>query len=90
MADDPRPPKKKSKLRRVLVIAGVALGVLVLAFGGLVLFSIYHKLDTRGPGVVAGGTAADFTLPDQTGKPVALSGLVAHGPAVLVFYRGYW
>jgi len=37
-----------------------------------------------------GDTAPDFTLPDAYGKPVTLSGLLAHGPVVLTFYRGDW
>ena len=42
-----------------------------------------------------GQKAPDFTLPDSSGKPVKLSGLLAgeggRGPWVLlVFYRGYW
>lgn len=85
-AATPAPPRKRSRLRRVLVVVGA----LLVVMGGLTLFMIYRPLSTRGAGVVAGGTAASFTLADQTGKPVALAYLVAHGPAVLVFYRGYW
>jgi thioredoxin-dependent peroxiredoxin len=33
-----------------------------------------------------GDTAADFELPDQTGTPRKLSGLLADGPVVLFFY----
>lgn len=33
-----------------------------------------------------GDRAPDFTLPDQDGKPVSLSGLLAEGPVVLYFY----
>jgi peroxiredoxin len=40
------------------------------------------------PGV--GATAAKFELPSQTGVMVSLDGLLAAGPAVLVFYRGVW
>jgi cytochrome oxidase Cu insertion factor (SCO1/SenC/PrrC family) len=82
----PTPPRKRSRLRRVLVVVGA----LLVVMGALTLFMVYRPLSTRGAGVVAGGTAASFTLHDQTGKPVALADLVAHGPAVLVFYRGYW
>ena len=76
---------KRLLLRRVLVIASVLLAVFVC----LALYAIHRPLRTRVPGVVS-ATAEDFTLPDTTGKPVALSGLLAHGPAVLVFYRGFW
>ena len=33
-----------------------------------------------------GDTVADFELPDQTGSPRTLSGLLADGPVVLFFY----
>ncbi len=42
------------------------------------------------PGLAAGQTAPDFTLPDQAGQPVSLAALRRHGPVVLVFYRGTW
>jgi peroxiredoxin len=31
-----------------------------------------------------------FALPAQDGHRVALSDALAHGPVVLVFYRGFW
>ena len=34
--------------------------------------------------------APGFTLPTQDGAPVSLAGALAHGPVVLVFYRGFW
>jgi peroxiredoxin len=37
-----------------------------------------------------GETAADFSCLDQSGADVALARLVADGPLVLVFYRGFW
>jgi peroxiredoxin len=40
--------------------------------------------------VAAGDVLEDFTLADATGGEVSLSGLLADGPAVLVFYRGGW
>jgi hypothetical protein len=41
-------------------------------------------------GLQSGTTAPDFTLPDVTGKQVALSDLLQNGPVVLSFYRGNW
>lgn len=38
----------------------------------------------------AGDLAPDFTLPDATGKPVALTAQLRNGPVVLKFYRGGW
>jgi peroxiredoxin Q/BCP len=33
-----------------------------------------------------GDRAPDFTLPDQEGRPVTLSKLLAAGPVILAFY----
>jgi peroxiredoxin Q/BCP len=33
-----------------------------------------------------GDVAPDFTLPDQSGKPVHLTDLLGHGPVVIYFY----
>lgn len=37
-----------------------------------------------------GDTAAEFTLPNATGKPVSLETLRQNGPVVISFYRGGW
>ena len=34
--------------------------------------------------------ATPFTLMSHTGAPVSLADTLARGPAVLVFYRGFW
>lgn len=34
--------------------------------------------------------APDFSASDTGGQTVTLAGLLASGPAVLVFYRGFW
>lgn len=47
-------------------------------------------LSTRGPTVPQGAVAPDFTLRSHDGRMVSLDDLVARGPAVLVFYRGFW
>ena len=36
------------------------------------------------------GKAPAFVLPAQDGQRVALADALAHGPVVLVFYRGFW
>lgn len=38
----------------------------------------------------AGDRAPDFTLPNPSGRPVSLGGLLRTGPAVVTFYRGGW
>jgi peroxiredoxin len=47
-------------------------------------------LSTRGPSAPLDAEAPEFTLTSQEGKEVSLSHLLHDGPAVLVFYRGYW
>jgi peroxiredoxin len=37
-----------------------------------------------------GKKAPEFALPDQNGRPVVLSELLARGPVVIDFYRGRW
>jgi thioredoxin-dependent peroxiredoxin len=44
--------------------------------------------EVQNPQVAA--LAEDFTLPDSTGTPRMLSSLLADGPLLLIFYRGYW
>ncbi len=34
--------------------------------------------------------APDFALPDHTGAEVTLRSLLAKGPVVVIFYRGFW
>ncbi|MCU1460682.1 MAG: hypothetical protein JWO37_757 [Acidimicrobiales bacterium] len=36
-----------------------------------------------------GAKAPDFSLPDRDGLMVSLAGLIADGPLVLVFLRGF-
>ena len=37
-----------------------------------------------------GAKAPEFTLPDQTGKPVSSAELLSHGKLIIDFYRGRW
>lgn len=51
--------------------------------------------DLRASGILdgvprVGDRAPDFTLPSQTGQPVALRDRLARGPVVLSFFRGRW
>jgi len=34
--------------------------------------------------------APDFTAADAGGQELSLAGMLSRGPAVLVFYRGFW
>lgn len=42
------------------------------------------------PSPVALDQAPPFSLPAQDGRTVDLASELAHGPIVLVFYRGFW
>jgi hypothetical protein len=44
--------------------------------------------EVRNPQV--GALVEEFTLLDSTGTPRTLSSLLADGPLLLIFYRGYW
>ena len=72
----------KTQLSKISVLAVIA--------GALVTTSCLPKLDTRTPPVEAAALAPVFELTDTSGATHRLSDLVADGPAVIVFYRGYW
>lgn len=76
---------RRRRVKRILL----AVLALLVAFAAYQYF-FQFRLSTRNPGTVAKGTAPDFSLPDESGKATSLASLTAHGPAVLVFYRGYW
>jgi hypothetical protein len=66
--------------------AAVRTALLALAGSGCIT-----ALHVTAPATVADREIAPaFTLPAQDGAPVSLAGALAHGPAVLVFYRGSW
>jgi hypothetical protein len=82
----PVTPRTRKLLRR----AGLGFVGLVAVLAVVGYFLVHRAIATRGPGDAKGGVAVDFALPDATGKTVTLAALTAQGPAVLVFYRGYW
>lgn len=47
-------------------------------------------LSVRAEGPPAAAVAPAFSLKDHRGQTVSLAQITANGPAVLVFYRGYW
>ncbi len=47
-------------------------------------------LHTRTEPLKVGDVAPDFALPGADGKDYKLATLLADGPAVVLFYRGYW
>lgn len=48
------------------------------------------RLQTEHAPVPAQARAPELSLPAHDGRTVTLDELLAHGPAVLVFYRGHW
>ena len=68
-------------MRRRVALVGIVTGALGAGAGCLA---------TRGPVVPTGALAPDFDLESHLGGRVSLDALVADGPAVLVFYRGFW
>jgi hypothetical protein len=71
-------------LRRTLLAAPLCVLAVAAASG------LGGCLATRGASVPAGQIAPGFQLKSHEGRDVSLDGLVAQGPAVLIFYRGYW
>lgn len=51
-----------------------------------------RELTARGtaPGLDIGDRAPEFALADQLGRVVSFGEQLAHGPVVIVFYRGNW
>lgn len=47
-------------------------------------------LKTRGPSVALDAPAPEFKLKSNDNRDVELKRLTADGPAVVVFYRGFW
>ena len=75
-------------------ILGPILAMLAILMFGLFSYVFFYELRQVPPSTGAprvGQKAPDFTLSDQDGKDVALSGLVSGSKAVaLIFYRGFW
>lgn len=62
----------------------------LLVFGIIAALVSMGCLHTRTPSVATSALAPAFSLSDSTGKQVSLAELTTNGPAVVVFYRGYW
>ncbi|HJT82066.1 MAG TPA: hypothetical protein VJ719_12795 [Chthoniobacterales bacterium] len=72
--------------------------VLALVFFSFIIFFTLKQLPPASPGTPqVGQKAHDFRLPDQDGKLIGLTDLIAPnsangkpGFALLIFYRGFW
>jgi hypothetical protein len=77
-----------ARSRKRLVITAVLLAIVAVI---AVVFAITcAPLRTRTPPISNQVVAPDFELPDQNDRLISLAWLTARGPAVIVFYRGYW
>ncbi len=77
---------RRDRRRRTRSVAVLAVLWIAMAVPGFVVL-------TRLPApsdVVGLRQVADFTLTNHQGQPVTLSDVTATGPALLVFYRGFW
>ena len=70
--------------RKILIL------LMFMVVGLTVAIACNWRLHTRTPSVVEKQMAPDFSLPSQQGRVVTLDDVTATGPAVVVFYRGYW
>jgi hypothetical protein len=88
---------RRPELYRGKIFGSVFALLSLAAFGFFAygLFYIGRQVPAAKAAPQAGQKAADFTLPDQNGKPVSLVELLSsskgkRGGALLIFYRGYW
>jgi hypothetical protein len=71
--------------------AWLALGLCtMLLIAGAWFNFVLARVPAGPPALRVGERAPDFTLPDASGRPVALADYRGRKPVVLVFYRGAW
>ena len=63
---------------------------LLFAFFAYQIFYVLRQVPVSAQAPRVGEKAPEFTLPDQSGKSVALADLLSPNGAVLIFYRGHW
>ena len=66
------------------------LSLCLFAFFAYEIFYVLRQVPLSAQAPQVGQKAPEFTLPDQTGKNVALADLLSPNGAVLIFYRGHW
>lgn len=67
-----------------------AAGPLLVALFIAVLSACGYFVSPRSAALPDHARAPDFTLVDHRGEKVGLGPLLERGPAVIVFYRGFW
>jgi ribose/xylose/arabinose/galactoside ABC-type transport system permease subunit len=78
----------REKKRRAVTTLSTLVAAASTAFFIYLANVALHQLPPP-PAKGLGAVAADFTLPDETGKPVSLASLRGK-PLVVLFYRGFW
>jgi hypothetical protein len=68
----------------------VTISFLLFAFFAYEIFYVLKQVPLSAQAPRVGEKAAEFSLPDQNGKSVALSDMLSPNGAVLIFYRGHW
>jgi hypothetical protein len=71
-------------MRRIVSLRALGLAMV------FVTTSVGCRLRTEHAPVTAQARAPEFSLTAHDGRTVTLAELVAHGPAIVVFYRGHW
>jgi hypothetical protein len=75
--------------RRWHAWGALGLSLLLLGMGSYVNF-VVARIPDAPVAVRLGEPPPDFTLPDASGRPVALAEYRGKKPVILVFYRGAW
>lgn len=68
----------------------LALAILTSVATAAVVLRVGCSIETRPSQALPLGLAPSFELTDQNGQTVRLVDKLKAGPAVVVFYRGYW
>lgn len=68
----------------------VAIAFALFGFFSYEIFYVLKQVPLSAQAPRVGERAPEFTLPDQSGKQVALADLLSPNGAVLIFYRGHW
>ena len=68
----------------------IAIASLLFAFFSYEIFYVLKQVPLSAQAPRVGEKAPEFSLPDETGKQVALADLLSPNGAVLIFYRGHW
>ena len=79
----------RQKRARVVATFSALLATVSTAVFILLIHVLSYELPPPPQDLAIGSPAPDFTLPDETGRPVTLASLHGH-PSLLVFYRGFW